>query len=241
MFPNGHLTCLGMNRILIKLFIILYFLSLPLLKAQIPLYDLSSSFYAKQEVMKKNLIQPFANNVISYVNFGTKPKEDPKKGTYHFFFEYGPVKKTANGSIVKGENSYLAAGMKLHSWYESRPVQLEMDLNYRSITLYDSLNAKSKFGMLELYFGPRLLFSKKAPYYPTFSFLAGAYMPFETAGMGFNILLTAGMYYDFSGHAMTDELVRNGMSFELTYRTATLSFHGMEIPPTFGGRVGFFF
>ena len=117
-----------------------------------------------------------------------------------------------------------------------------MDIDYRSITLYDSLNAKSNLGLFELYLGPRILVSKTAPYYPTGSILAGYNTNLsEPWVQGFNVLITAGIYYDFSGHAMTDELVRNGMSFELTYRTAKINFNGLEIPPALGIRVGFFF
>jgi hypothetical protein len=160
---------------------------------------------------------------------------EPNANPMHLFFEYGPVGKLENGSPDK-TNSHIAAGLKIHKWKEDRPFQFEIDMNYRGITFYDSSETKHSLGLAEMYLGPRLLISKTSPLYPTASVLGGWCGNLGTVG-GLNALLSLGLYYNFTPPGTN----RNGVSLEITYRTANIKYNEFTIPPAIGIRLGFFF
>lgn len=160
---------------------------------------------------------------------------EPNANPMHLFFEYGPVGKLENGPSEKA-NSHVAAGLKIHRWKEDRPFQFELDMNYRGITFYDSSSIKHSLGLGEMYLGPRLLISKTSPFYPTASVLGGGYGNLGSVG-GLTALLSLGFYYNFTPPGTN----RNGVSVEITYRTANIIFNEFTIPPAIGIRVGIFF
>jgi len=94
------------------------------LKAQLLSFDGFLHTPFQQEPEKITLYQPVENNLLSnsIAALNLTNKTDPKKDVYHFFFEYGPINKTAKGSIVNKSNSFFAAGMKIHRWYETNLV-----------------------------------------------------------------------------------------------------------------------
>lgn len=153
----------------------------------------------------------------------------------HLFFEYGPLGNVPDASATKN-GSHLAAGIKKHSWIEDRPLQIEFDMNYRSISFYDSAEVKNTVGMGEMYIGPRLLISKTSPLYPTLSVLGGGYLNLDGL-FGLNALLTGGIYYNLTSVGSP----RNGLTFEVTYHLAKINFNGYSIPPAVAVRIGFFF
>ncbi len=153
----------------------------------------------------------------------------------HIFFEYGPLGKVSDASVSKN-GSHFAVGIKKHSWIEDRPIQIEIDMNYRSISFYDSSDVQKKVGMGEMYIGPRLLISKTSPLYPTASVLGGGYLNLGHVG-GLSALISFGIYYNFT----EPKTPRNGCSIEITYHTAKIKYDGFTIPPAFALRIGFFF
>ena len=154
----------------------------------------------------------------------------------HLFFEYGPIGKSTLGTTATKSNSHFAVGIKYHGWREEKPFQFEMDLDYRHVSFYDSINERKSLGMAEMYIGPRLLISKFLPIYPTLSALAGGYYVFGNTA-GFNALLTAGVYYNFTQPTQD----RNGVSLEFTYRPVNINYGSFVIPPAWAIRIGFFF
>lgn len=152
----------------------------------------------------------------------------------HLFFEYGPLSKVPDGSTTKG-GSHFSVGVKKHPWIEDRPMQFEFEINYRSITFYDSSEVKNKFGMAEGYIGPRFWIPKMSPFYPTLSVLGGGYTNLGSVG-GLSALFTIGFYYNFTPAGS----LRNGCSVEFTYHTAKIKYNGLSIPPAFAIRIGFY-
>lgn len=153
----------------------------------------------------------------------------------HIFCEYGLLKEISNASVSKN-GFHFAVGIKKHTWIEDRPIQVGFDLNYRSISFYDSSDVQKKVAMGEMYIGPRLLISKTSPLYPTASVLGGGYLNFGPVG-GLSALISFGIYYNFT----EPKTPRNGCSIEITYHTARIKYDGYSIPPAFALRIGFFF
>lgn len=153
----------------------------------------------------------------------------------HIFFEYGPLGKVPDASVSKN-GSHFAVGIKKHSWIEDRPIQIEIDMNYRNISFYDSNDVQKKVAIGEMYIGPRLLISKTSPLYPTASVLGGGYLNLGPVG-GLSALVSLGIYYNFT----EPKTPRNGCSVEITYHTARIKYNGYTIPPAFALRIGFFF
>lgn len=153
----------------------------------------------------------------------------------HVFFEYGSLGDVKPG-LSGGKNTHFAVGLKTHKWKEDRPFQFELDLNYRSVSFSDTTDTHRKFGVAELYLGPRLMISKTSPIYPTLSVLGGWYGNLGSIS-GLNALLSAGIYYNFTPPGTS----RNGISLEVTYRTAKQTYNEFTIPPAFAIRIGIFF
>lgn len=183
----------------------------------------------------KKIIPILVFVVLNCFSLILKAQRDSDGSPKHLFFEYGPVGKV-EGGISGKNNSHIVVGIKTHKWKEDRPIQAEFDVNYRGITFYDSSNVKQKFGMAEFYIGPRLLISKTSPIYPTASVLGGGYMNLVNVG-GLSAIFSVGIYYNFTPPGTN----RNGISLELTYRTAKISYNEFVVPPAYGVRVGFFF
>lgn len=154
----------------------------------------------------------------------------------HFFFEYGPLKKTNSLISSDKQNSYISAGIKMHSWIEDKPIQFETSVAYRYVQLYDYAATKTNLNIFEMYLGPRLLISKISPFYPTASVLGGGHYIFGSSA-GFDVLATLGIYYNLTPPGEP----RNGISLEATYRLLTMTYSNYEIPAAFGVRIGFFF